>query len=337
MTEQHVLVRAARAVAVSGGDIFAAKSFAASKWGATSGVVSFLQRQIDAIGSLPVDPDWDMLRILGAYMVNLVKRKSAIMRINSVSPFLQVPVNAPILSMDVNAQANWVGEAASITTTDEGFSISRPGALKVAGMVIRTEELLRGTDPALDAGISRDLSRAIAVAADQAFCDPLNSGTAGVKPPSPFFGHTIDASGDLSADIATMLGNVDEDLLQEVVLLYNASDLPALLKAHYADESLLTIDGGTLFGFSATTAPIPPGSIAYVCPRLIPMVDLAVTVEASGQSIVQVTNSDTGETSVVSLFQQNLSALRGIWYVNWTRGIDSAAGMVTGLFGGGTT
>ncbi|RAR51468.1 HK97 family phage major capsid protein [Paraburkholderia unamae] len=326
-----VQVRAARAIAVCKGNPVNAQRYAA-QWG--NAVVSYIERSITDTGSLQAGSV--PLLDLGSHLVQLVRRKSAIERVNNVMPFYRVPPFLAVLSLDVDASAGWTAEAAKITVSGQGFSTYRIGALKSTAMAVYTQEFLRSVDPNVDTAIQRDLSRALAKVEDKAFFDPANGGDA-ATPPSPFYGHTLDGSGDISNDIDTLLANADPDLLGEIVLTFNAADTPALMKSHLAGDSTLNaVDGGFLAGLPAVPAPVPRGAIGFVAPALIAMTEAGANIEASTQSTVEVVDDATGTSSVVSLWQQDLASLRAVHYLNWRAGRADAAGMVTNVIGGTT-
>ncbi|MEX3918163.1 phage major capsid protein [Paraburkholderia sp. BR10872] len=323
-----ILIRAARATAVLKGDPVAAQRFAAAQWGPGNDVSDFLKRGI--VDTDSVQPNGAVLRDLGAFLLQLTRRRSALGRVAAVVPFLNVPFSAPILEMTTEAQAGWTPETQKITASGQAFKTFEMDILKVAGMCVYSMEFLRASDVNLDAAIRRDLSRALAKVEDATFFNPANDGVVGASPASPFAGRTVAGDGNVADAIASLFEDADEDVIAESVLCVNPLDVGALIAAGYGRDGALTVEGGYCAGLPTVTAPVPRGSVGYVCPPLIAMSDGGANVEAATQSTVEVVDADTGEVTIRSLWAENLTALRVLHFTNWRVGRDDAAKLVTG-------
>jgi HK97 family phage major capsid protein len=329
LEKRHALVAAARAVAVSKGDLNGARAFLAAAFGTHNEGSEFLARAL--VDTSALQPGDAQLADLGAFIVSQIARLSIVGKLNAVSPFYRVPPAAPVLAETASAVGTWTPEGQKIRTSGQAFETFRLQVLKVAALCVYSAEFLRSVHPNVDAAITRDITNALARGVDVAFCDPANSGVAGVMPASPFEGNEIEGTGNVAADLATLLADYPEGALADAVLVVNPADIAQLIAAGYGRDGALTArDGGWLAGLPAvTSAAVPRGAIGILAPSQIAYTEAGAFVEASSAAVVEIEDFDTGELQLVSLWQQNCASLRGILYSNWETLTPGTARMVT--------
>ncbi|CAE6846090.1 phage major capsid protein [Paraburkholderia aspalathi] len=325
---RNTLAAVARALAVSKGDMSAARMFLAAQFGTHNPAGEYLARAITDTDALNVNDE--RLAGLGAYLAAQVSRLSVIGKLSALAPLYRVPADAPVLAQTLEAEAHWTQQAAPIRTSAQAFRPFRLQVLKTAALLLYTLEFLRLLHPNVDAAIMRDAANALARSVDAAFCDPLNEGTPGIEPASPFAGNAIAGTGDIGRDLTALLDGFPDDYAAGLVLIINPLDVPALITLGYGRDATLTArDGGWFGGFmTITSAGIARGSIAAIAPGALGYTETGAFLEWSQHSTIEVTD-DEGGSQIVSTWQQNLSALRAILYANWQTLVPETARLVT--------
>ena len=116
-----------------------------------------------------------------AEFLDVVRAASVLGRL----PVMRIPFNTPTLSMDEGAAVEWAGEGkAKRTSPLKATRQTGMDRLKVAGLIVATNELLQQADVAAETIIRNQLVKALSTAVNSAFLDPSNSGSANVKPAS---------------------------------------------------------------------------------------------------------------------------------------------------------
>ncbi|MEX3842611.1 phage major capsid protein [Paraburkholderia sp. BR10882] len=326
-------VRAARAAAVNGSNLVAARAFAAQQWGATSDVCDVLTKQLTDTGS--IDTGDATLYNVGAHIVELIERRSAWGRVNALVPFANVPPGAPVLGLSMHATATWTPEAAMIADSAQAFVASRISPLKLAVLTVYSEEFLRLPSPRVDEAIRRDVVRAVSTALDDSMFAPDNAGTPDEQPPSVFADNVLHGTFHPAADLTTLLESLDANQLQDVVLVISPLDVPTCIEQGLNGNGVLTArDGGELLGYPCvTSASVPKGSIGYLIPSEILVVEAGLTLGTSKQSTIAVHDLQRETSQIVSLWQQNAASIRAIRYINWQPLTSNAAGIMLDCIG----
>ncbi|MGF6665307.1 hypothetical protein QF000_006975 [Paraburkholderia atlantica] len=81
---------------------------------------------------------------------------------------------------------------------------------------------------------------------------------------------------------------------------------------------------------------MPRGSIGFVVPGEVQIVDGGAMVSTSNKATLMLTDADTHENSVVSLWQHDAAALLGIHYIAWRGVTENCAGIVLNTLNGAT-
>lgn len=270
--------------------------------------------------------------------------------VGRMAGFMRVPFRTRLL-LAANAQsAQWTGEGTPLPVGKMDFDTgSTIASARVGGIAVQTVELVRSSAPNATTIIGTDLARACAQAVDEAFLDPTNSGTPGIKPASVFDNVTeVPSSG---SDIAS----VDQDLRDALAALGD-SDLansywvmrPSTAAylgtlrgsggaAAYAGMSAR---GGALLGVPViVTSALPDfgspqeGYIGLVDAAGVALADdNEAAISFSEHAALEMQDAPSGGAqALVSLWQNSLVALRAERIINWVRRRGDAATFISGV------
>lgn len=245
-------------------------------------------------------------------------------------PLRKVPFNIRISTQNAGTSVGWVGEAQPAPVTSAGFDKIFLTWAKAYGIAVMSDELIRFSNPAAEALVQADLLKAMAKGLDLSFLSGA-AAVANVSPAGLLNGVTgVTASGtdalSLIKDIQTLIGpfiaaNLDLSgaklLMSPARALAIASMRNALGAKYFPDMSA---QGGTLENFPVLTSNNIPGSeIIFVIPDEVylsedagPQID--ISTEAS---IIMDSVPGTAVSTPVSMFQNNMVAIRIGQFINW--------------------
>lgn len=325
-------VRRSIALGVAHGDLNQARNIARERWGEKTAIPAVTADDVSGGG----------LDTAAIEFFNAVLERSAI---GQTPGLRRRPANTRFLRNITDVVGHWVGEGKPIPVLPFTFEQSRIGLLKVANIGVFTDEMLRSTDPKVEAQIRLDMIDGLAIAIDEAFLDPANSGSAGVMPasitngltPVAVAGGTLD---DFRDGISTLIANFDGDLTRAV--FYGRPELFAML--HSQGYDTVGLRGGELVGAPAiATKALPdadgyyqliladPGSIAYLDEPS------KTEVVASNEAAIQLLDNPTNDgvtptaTNLVSLYQCNSTAIKALAYANWEVEREGAVAIMAAL------
>lgn len=266
----------------------------------------------------------------------------------------RVPFNLRTIQVGTGAGASWVGEGMPVPASALDFNAGTTLTFaKVASLVVETLELVRGSTPGVEAVLTADVARAAAYAIDLAFLDPVNSGSAGVKPASVTYGGTMipstgSAVANIDADIRSalaVLNNANIDLSTAVWCMapHTAVYLSTLRGTGGANAfPLATARGGFLAGLPILTSAAVGQDASSPSETYIALIaaseilladDGASTVEVSEQASLQLDDAPQagGATTqaVISLWQNDLAALMATRTINFQRRATAAVATIT--------
>lgn len=271
-----------------------------------------------------------------------------------IQGFRRVPFKTKIPRQTAGASVNWVGEGKVKPLTSLAFDSLTLDHHKVAGIIPLTEELVRFSSPSAELLVRDDLAAAIAQFIDVEFIDITNAST-DVSPASITYGLTpTQATGTTAAafrlDVKTMFAGLLASNQQIsggtwVMTQQQAVGLMLMQNALGQPEFPgMTITGGTLMGFPVVTSeniPAAGGSptdgypITFVLPGEILLADDGgVTVDMSREASLQMeTTPDspfTASTTLVSLWQHNMVAVKVERFITWKARRTTAAAVIQG-------
>lgn len=271
-----------------------------------------------------------------------------------VNGFRRVPFNVRVPSQTSGSTAYWVGEGQVKPISALAFSTVTLTYAKLAAIVILTDELVRFSNPSAEMIVRNDLAATIAAKMDKDFVDPTVAAT-GSSPASITNGVTpVTASGTtpdaLRADIKTLFqtflsnnlalsGGVWLMTQQQAIAIslmrtsIGVPEFPGILQ----DGT-----GGTLAGFpvvaseaipSVGGSPTDGSIIVFLLPNQILVADDgSVTLDSSNQASLQMDSAPDSPVSAstvpVSMFQQNMLAIRAERYLNWVKARSTSVGFI---------
>lgn len=324
--------RYAMAMAAGRGSIADAVTFSEKNWGSSTPEVT---DYIKAVAGTTTSPTWaaplvDQANIVGEF-VELLRPETLLGKMNG---FRNVPFNVKIPVQTGGSTIGWVGEGAVKPVSELAFDTITLGHNKVAGIVVLTDELARFSNPDAEATVQRDLIEQSAQFLDDAFINPANTATPGVRPAAVTVGATnISASGtDFDAFLCDLAA------LQEAFLTANMSPAGAYLVMSSVQAARLAMfrsvmgqyefpqlsaNGGSLGGFTVVTSEnVPTNSagesiISLVKPSEILLADDGnVTLDASREATLDMNGSTTPN---FSLWQRNCVGIRAERYITWAK------------------
>ncbi|MGF6569705.1 hypothetical protein ABH945_001781 [Paraburkholderia sp. GAS333] len=327
MATRFGFVQVARALAVSKGDLSSARVYLAARHGPHSEPAEFIARAI-ADTTVINNPQGLSLAGLGADFIGLVSKRSIIGAIAAATGFHRVLPNTATLSQTVGAAAAWVGEAQVIPVGEAGFALERMGPLKLAVLLPVSDEMMHATGEAADAIFNRDLANACADKASATFAS-ADPGIEDVKPPGVFYGiDPTPSTGDAEGDLGALLDGFGGDLSRSCFVMEPAT---AAMLALGGVSDTLGAQGGFLAGIAAATSEtVPAGVVGLVDSSRVAMLDLGVGLDVAKQALVEI-DDGSGETKLVSLWQNNLQGIRAVEYLNWKVLDPSAVRWVSGF------
>ncbi len=269
---------------------------------------------------------------------------------NGVPSLRNVPFNVPLVGQTSGGQGYWVGEGKAKPLTSFGYERNLLDIFKVANIAVVTEELLRRSTPAAEGLIRDNLADAIAARLDTDFVNPAKAAVAGVSPASITNGLTavVSVGGDadaIRADVRALMATFIAAQNAPTSGVWIMGTLTALGLSMMVNPlgqpefPGLSMTGGTFNGMPVIVSDyIGAGVVVLVNASDIYLADEGgVQVDMSREASLEMAdnpahNSDTptGATSLVSMFQTNSVAFRVERYINWARRRPSAVAILTG-------
>jgi HK97 family phage major capsid protein len=350
------------AMAAARGNRSEAAEFAKHHWSNSSPEIEqILRMPLDVITRTAVNPGtttdttWASplvnYQILATEFINYLRPLTILGRLTG---FRNIPFKVKVPRQTAGASVNWVGEAKVKPVSSLAFDMVSLDITKIAGIIPLSEELLRFSNPSAEALVRDDLAAAITQFLDAAFIDPSKAST-DVSPAAVTYGATSQvATGTTGAAFRSDAKTILSSLLSSNQQITNAAWIMTqhqALSFSLMFNSLgvrefpdINVNGGTLIGFPVVTSENLPSStgspadgypIFFVLPNEILLADDgAVTIDMSREASLQMDTSPdsptTGSTVLVSLWQQNMVAIKAERYINWKGRRSTVAAYITG-------
>jgi hypothetical protein len=343
-----LVARYARALMIAKGDPVAAYGYAEGQNGGYRDVALALKGAIDAGNTDAAGWSNELATPLALDFAEALRPATLLGRMQG---FARVPFNCRLLSAASGTTATWRGEAKPMGVSkmdlDENSAIEWAG---VGAIAVFTSELVRSATPGVDGTLSADIVRAVGLAMDEAFVNPENAGVAGVKPASITYGATeVPSTG-------TAIANVDADL-EDCIEAIGNSDLSSaywcisprvaahmsLMRGSGGAPAYPGINarGGSLLGVPVLTSnavgqdansPAETYIALVVASEVLLADDGAARIDYSSAASLQLLDvpADSAQAQV-SLWQNNLVAVRAERAVNWRRRRATAVAYISGV------
>lgn len=261
----------------------------------------------------------------------------------------RVPFNIKFTRQTSGTTGTFVGEGLPKPVGKMDFELLSLTWAKAATIIVMTDELIRFSNPSAEALARDDLAAGIARYLDLRFIDPAYAGVANVSPASITNGVTPTAS--LGTTIALVTDTVEaamqgfvtgnQNLGGLVWIMNPGTALSLSLKRTSQDVFAfpnLGPNGGTFFGYPVITsnnvalsASPTETFIVLMNPSEIMLADDGgVSIDMSNEASIEMDSAPTGgATSLVSLWQNNMTALRAERYINWMKRRSGAVAVIT--------
>jgi HK97 family phage major capsid protein len=266
----------------------------------------------------------------------------------------RVPFKVKIPRQTGAASVSWVGEGKVKPISSLAFDSITLDIAKIAGIIVLTDELVRLSNPAAEMLVRDELAAAIIQYMDSQFVDPTKAAN-DVSPASITFGvPAIPASGTsaaaLRADVRNLMATFLDSNLQMssavwIMTQQTALGIHLMLNALGQPEYPgITMQGGTFIGLPVVTSEGVPQSggspsdgfpiILVNASDILLADDGQVVIDASSEASLQMDTSPdsppTGTTTLISMWQQNMMAIKAERYINWAKRRAECVGYISG-------
>lgn len=261
----------------------------------------------------------------------------------------KVPFNVRIAGQTGGTSVGWVGEAKPAPVTSAKFNAIFLTWAKVYAITAFSDELIRFSNPAAEALVQADLLKATAKGLDLTFLG-AGAGAANVSPAGMLNGVAgVKASGSdalhLIADIQAVLApaiaaNYDLTGARFIMSPARAMAIGAMrnaLGAKYFPD--IDMNGGTLENVPVITSNNCPGDqiILLIPDEVYLSEDAGPQIDISKEaSIIMDSDPENATSAPVSMFQNNMVAVRIGQFINWQKRRNLAANVITGATYGST-
>ncbi|MDI9686572.1 phage major capsid protein [Burkholderia cenocepacia] len=249
----------------------------------------------------------------------------------------KIPFNVRINGMNGGTQVGWVGEAKNAPVTSASFFNVNLGWNKVNAIAAFSDEIIRFSNPAVEALVLSNLVEATAQGLDSTFLG--TAAATAVSPAGMFHGVTPVASGstlgtadgsqsalDLIADLQTAIAPMIAAnlpvggirLLMSPARALHLGSLRNPLGAKWFPG--LDLNGGTLEGFPVITSNNVAGNvISILLPNEVYLSeDAGPEIDFSREaSLIMDSTPDAASSAPVSMFQTNQVAVKIGQFINW--------------------
>ncbi len=245
-----------------------------------------------------------------------------------------VPFNVVVPAQTGGGTFGWVGEAQAKPVSAMAFTTVTLPFNKVAGIVPMSKELLRFSEPSAEILVTNSLVKDAAQFIDTQLLDPAVHLSTGVNPasltdqvvPKAPSGTTAAAfRADLKTQIGVYITASDDP--REIYILMSATEALALslLRNSLGVQEFpnISINGGSIEGFPVIVSEAVSTRIVFVKNSDILVADGGVEIDMSQEaSLVMDTapQSSPLATSLVSLYQRNMVAIRVEKLITWKKG-----------------
>ncbi|MGB2047906.1 MAG: phage major capsid protein, partial [Psychrobacter celer] len=256
--------------------------------------------------------------------------------VDKLAPSMRkAPFNAKIPGAATGAVAAWVGEGAAKPATNPTFNSIKIEHHKLAGIVVRTDELLKLSSPSTDQMLRDDLIEATATLIDTTFMD--DSPKTDDRPAGVLNGATkVAATGKTSAEYDADLAALNDTFISQNLSLTGAYYVMSATRASamgrlrdaLGNPYYRGMSNGpgekTLEGLPVIESENAGAVIALIKPSELYLADEdQVELAFSDQATI-----DMGSTTLVNLWQQNMSAIRAERHITWEKRRTIAAAYI---------
>jgi len=285
------------------------------------------------------------LQEMASEFVEFLRPQTVLGRIPGIR---NVPFNIKFTRQTAGTTGTFVGEGLPKPLGKMDFELLTMPFAKAATIVVMTEELMRFSNPQAEVLARDDLAKGIARYLDLRFLDPAYAGVANVSPASITNGVTPIASTGttvalISDAVEAAMGSfitANHSLGGLVWVMNPATALSLSLKRTSQDVfafPTLSATGGTFFGYPVITSnnialsASPTESFAILMdPSDILLADGGLQIDMSMEASLQMSDTpSSAASSMISLWQSNMVALRAERFIYWMKRRSTAVAVIT--------
>jgi len=263
--------------------------------------------------------------------------------IGRLDGFRRVPFNIQMPKQVSSSSSQWVGEGKRKPVSKPGFGTVTLGFAKSASIIVFNDELLRFSNPSIEGIVRQDLAEAMTQFLDEQFINPSVVAVPGTNPASVTNGaaHAA-ASGtgllNLDADFKTAVqsfanANITADGFYWIMRPDSAISL-SLIRAPFGNLQFPEINGngGTFYGYPVVPSnSAPERTLIILKPSEILLADDGgVSIDMSKEASIVMESDSEAEGESISMFQNNMVAMRAERFINWLPRRKEAVYYITG-------
>lgn len=319
----------------------------AKRWRDSTPEVELALKAAMTAGST-TDADWAAplveLQTVARDFIDLLRPQTIIGKMTGLR---RVPFNVRVASKTQGSTVGWVGQGAPKPVSELKFGEVTLTFAKAAGIVVITEELARFSTPSAEQLVRDDLINTMRQFLDEQFIDPAVAAVANVSPAAITNGVSkVESTGNslaaITADVESLFTLFIQAGLapQRGVWVMDGMTALSLSLIRTSQDVYafpqINLTGGTWFGLPVIVSDSVPRSasggsiIALVDQSEIMLADEGgVNLDVSREASLQMDSAPSaGAQSLVSLWQNNLVALRAERFMNWRRRRDAAVAYI---------
>lgn len=345
--------RFAKCLAIANGNLMQAEQIAKSQYPENPRIHNVMKAAVAAgttTGTTWAAPLVDYQDFAGDFLTFL-RPKTIVGRFGQggIPALRSIPFNISVKGQTSGGGAGWVGEGKAKPVTKFDFNEVNLGWAKLAAISVLSDELIRFSAPSADVLVRDSLAEALIARKDQDFIDPAKAAVANVSPASITNGVTaVTASGTdeaaVKADIKALMVKfitANLSLSSGVFIMHPSMALTLGMMSNALGQPSfpgITMNGGVFFGLPVIVSEyVTSTTIILAAANEIYLAEDAVMVSASKEASIEMSDAPTGDsgtptgaTSLVSMWQNNSTALRVEQYTNWAKRRSAAAQLITG-------
>lgn len=256
--------------------------------------------------------------------------------VDKLAPAMRkAPFDSVIPGTATGATAGWVGDGKVKPATNPTFNTVEIKHHKLAGIVVRTDDLLKRSSPSTDIMLRDDLIEASATLIDTTFMD--DSAQTTVRPAGVLNGAVkITAAGTTAAEYDADLAKLNDTFISKNLSLNGAYYIMSATRASamgrlrdalgkpYYDGMAKPPGEKTLDGLPVIESENAGPVLALIKPSELYLADDGdVDIAFSDQATI-----DLGNTDLVNLWQQNMTAIRAERHITWAKRRTIAAAYI---------
>jgi HK97 family phage major capsid protein len=349
-TKALPFVRLAKSLILGRGDLLQALQVASSRWPEMPQVATVLRAAVNA-GSLSDALRGGTLATMQSIASEFIAALRPLSVVGRLTGVRRAPFQVRFPRTTSSSTVGWVAPGAPKPVSEIHLDETSLGVSRIAGIVVTSTELARSSSPGSEALLRDDLTSSVALFVDQAFLDPSFAAVADKNPASITHGTTpIPSTGITPAAIAADIGSLiaalvsgGSQLLAPLIVMRPSVAVKLSLMRDSAGGVAfpgLGYNGGSIGGVPVMTSSALPSSVsggsiivALDQSEILLADDGGVTIDGSTEASLQLDSAPSSSAAnQVSLFQNNLAALRAERTINWApRRASGVAAYIDGV------